>query len=100
MKFFTYFIFVAPLAFANPLPAPEIQLKPRISEKTRAPGNIFKRERNCMIVNQPSISVVNCRSGPGTNYPVIATLLVGETYPFKCRKVGQCLDNNVGGVDW
>jgi hypothetical protein len=101
MKFFTFLVLVAPLALANPLPAPETQPKAGISEKTAAPANLFKRERSCVIVDSdPSVSAVNCRSGPGTSYPVLATLAVGGTYSFKCRKAGQCLDNGAGGVDW
>jgi hypothetical protein len=101
MKFFTYLVLVSPLGLANPLPAPEIQLKAAVSEKAAAPANLFKRERSCVIVSgDPSVSRVNCHSGPGTSYPVLATLAVGATLSFKCRKVGQCLGNGAGGVDW
>ena len=92
-----------PEADASPIEpaAPEISSKIGISEKF-SPDNLFKRERSCVIVNngESSVTEVNCRSGPGTNYPVVATLVVGWSYSFKCRKVGQCANNGAGGVDW
>jgi hypothetical protein len=92
-----------PEADASPIApaAPESQLETRISKKV-APDNLFKRDRTCAIVNNgdSSVTEVNCRSGPGTNYPVLVTLAVGSSWPFKCRKVGQCFDNGFGGEDW
>jgi uncharacterized protein YraI len=41
----------------------------------------------------------NCRSGPGTQYKVIATAKKGVLYFFTCVKSGECI--TVGGsTNW
>ncbi|KAL2826091.1 hypothetical protein BDW59DRAFT_161215 [Aspergillus cavernicola] len=47
----------------------------------------------CSIVNSSSSSV-KCRSGPGFDYGVIASVTPGKNYQFNCYKSGDCYNNN------
>ncbi|KFY71543.1 hypothetical protein V499_08262 [Pseudogymnoascus sp. VKM F-103] len=63
-----------------------------VSEK-RSEGDIFERAATtCSIVNVSS--TVNCRSGPGTSYPVVGQTFNGEKFVFKCYKRGTCVSGN------
>ncbi len=44
-------------------------------------------------------SSVNCRTGPGTSYGVVATLAKGTVGIFTCVKSGQCITVS-GSVNW
>ncbi|KAJ5115667.1 hypothetical protein N7456_000015 [Penicillium angulare] len=48
---------------------------------------------SCKIVNTSS-AYVNCRSGPGFQYSILAYVLPGGTYTFHCYKSGSCYQNN------
>jgi uncharacterized protein YgiM (DUF1202 family) len=48
--------------------------------------------RDCTIVNVSTYA--NCRSGPGTNYPITRTVTKGTEYPFDCYKRGTCVNGN------
>ncbi|KFZ05925.1 hypothetical protein V501_07899 [Pseudogymnoascus sp. VKM F-4519 (FW-2642)] len=63
-----------------------------VSEK-RSEGDIFERAATtCSIVNVSS--TVNCRSGPGTSYPVVGQTFNGEKFVFTCYKRGTCVSGN------
>ncbi|OBT85954.1 hypothetical protein VE02_04802 [Pseudogymnoascus sp. 03VT05] len=63
-----------------------------VSEK-RSEGEIFERAATvCSIVNVSS--TVNCRSGPGTSYPVVGHTWNGEQFVFTCYKRGTCVSDN------
>lgn len=54
--------------------------------------DLFKRATQyCKIIGNDG--PVNCRSGPGTSYPVQYTFAPGNSYYFTCYKSGT----NVGG---
>lgn len=77
---------------ANPI-AELSDLEPR-----NATDEVFDKRvggAGCRIINAD----VNCRSGPGTQYRVIATAKKGVLYFFTCVKSGECI--NIGGsVNW
>ncbi|KAL3963429.1 hypothetical protein ACCO45_000433 [Purpureocillium lilacinum] len=73
---------------ANPI-AELSDLEPR-----NATDEVFDKRvggAGCRIINAD----VNCRSGPGTQYRVIATAKKGVLYFFTCVKSGECI--NIGG---
>ncbi|KAL4787193.1 hypothetical protein BJX76DRAFT_354380 [Aspergillus varians] len=47
----------------------------------------------CKIVNSSSSSV-KCRTGPGFNYAVKASVIPGKSYQFNCYKSGDCYEGN------
>ncbi|OBT61628.1 hypothetical protein VE03_08838, partial [Pseudogymnoascus sp. 23342-1-I1] len=47
---------------------------------------------DCKIINVNSY--VNCRSGPGTQYPVVYKLPTGVKIHFDCYKRGECVGGN------
>jgi hypothetical protein len=56
-------------------------------------------DRNTTMCKIVGASAVNCRSGPGTGYRVVATFERGLYPIFSCVKSGQCI--TVGGsVNW
>lgn len=81
-------------AFASPTPdnAAPVSVPDELQLEARAPGEIFKRNVVCKITG--SSSTVNCRSGPGTGYSVIATVKKGSYYSFGCYKKGTCVSGN------
>lgn len=51
-----------------------------------------RADTSCTIINVST--VVACRTGPGTNYPVYAYLPPGDVWPFRCYKRGECINGN------
>lgn len=92
-----------PIADASPIAAGEADAAPiaqtiEVAEPDVPPTSpvdardLFKRATQyCRIIGNDG--PVNCRSGPGTNYPVRYTMAVGNGYYFTCYKRGT----NVGG---
>ncbi|KAJ6071004.1 hypothetical protein N7467_012323 [Penicillium canescens] len=70
---------------AEPVPAEQV---PRSLDEVSKRSSI-----GCKIVNSSS-DKVNCRSGPGTSYPVVAYVFPGTTYTFNCYKSGDCYEGN------
>lgn len=56
-------------------------------------GLIKRANVDCYIVNSNSPSV-NCRSGPGFGYSVVAAASVGMVYNFDCYETGDCYEDN------
>jgi len=55
--------------------------------------DLFRRSTQyCQIVNVNSYA--NCRSGPGTSYPVTHWAYKGVSYAFACYKPGDCYNGN------
>ncbi|OBT63917.1 hypothetical protein VE03_05992 [Pseudogymnoascus sp. 23342-1-I1] len=48
----------------------------------------------CKIVNVNPGSSANCRTGPGTEYPVAKKIDADSSYLFSCYKKGECIDGN------
>lgn len=48
----------------------------------------------CKVVNVKPGTKANCRSGPGTDYPVAFQVDAGSEYLFSCYKKGTCVDDN------
>lgn len=46
----------------------------------------------CSIINVSTY--VNCRSGPGTSYPVVTTFKEGEEWHYSCYEPGTCTEGN------
>ncbi|KFY74416.1 hypothetical protein V499_05555 [Pseudogymnoascus sp. VKM F-103] len=69
--------------------APIPDITPRDSVTT-----VFDRASgaDCKIINVSSY--VNCRSGPGTQYPVVYQLPTGVKIHFDCYKRGECINGN------
>ena len=60
-------------------------------------NQVSKRtDTSCAIVNA---SKVNCRTGPGTQYRVVATLNKGIVGVYSCVKSGECITVS-GSVNW
>lgn len=80
---------------ANPAPAPDAILVAEPDVPPSSPvdaRDLFKRATQyCKIIGNDG--PVNCRSGPGTSYPVQYTFAPGGSYYFTCYKTGT----NVGG---
>ncbi|KFX94381.1 hypothetical protein O988_06337 [Pseudogymnoascus sp. VKM F-3808] len=51
-----------------------------------------RADTSCTIINVST--VVACRTGPGTNYPVYAYLPPKDVWPFRCYKRGECINGN------
>lgn len=83
---------------ASPAPVPvaeEVAAVPddlELETRDANPGELFKRNVLCKITG--SSATVNCRSGPGTGYSVIATVKKGSYYSFGCYKSGTCVSGN------
>lgn len=81
----------SPVAAADnsvPVSVPEELLEARDA----SPNELFKRNVLCKITG--SSKTVNCRSGPGTGYKVIASVKKGSYYSFGCYKKGSCVNGN------
>ncbi|KFZ21638.1 hypothetical protein V502_02917 [Pseudogymnoascus sp. VKM F-4520 (FW-2644)] len=63
-----------------------------LEARDASPSEIFKRNVTCKITG--SSKTVNCRSGPGTGYKVIASVSKGSYYSFGCYKKGSCVNGN------
>jgi hypothetical protein len=83
------------LASPAPVPVAEDVAVPddlELEARDANPGELFKRNVLCKITG--SSATVNCRSGPGTGYSVIATVKKGSYYSFGCYKTGTCVSGN------
>ncbi|KAH6715626.1 hypothetical protein DL95DRAFT_511923 [Leptodontidium sp. 2 PMI_412] len=66
-----------------------------VSSRDNSPEAIGLTKRanvNCYIVN--ASTTVNCRSGPGTSYPIVGSVKQGVLYTFQCYLPGTCYENN------
>ncbi|KFX85775.1 hypothetical protein V495_01802 [Pseudogymnoascus sp. VKM F-4514 (FW-929)] len=48
----------------------------------------------CKIVGVDAGSTANCRTGPGTDFPVAKKISADAEHLFSCYKKGTCVDNN------
>lgn len=48
----------------------------------------------CKIVNVNPGSTANCRTGPGTEFPVAKKVDADSSHLFSCYKKGECIDGN------
>jgi uncharacterized protein YgiM (DUF1202 family) len=63
-----------------------------VSEE-RSEDELFKRaDQYCSIINVST--TVNCRSGPGSSYPVTHYAKNGEKFYYTCYKKGTCVNGN------
>lgn len=51
-------------------------------------GYVLYPGTECAIVDA---SATNCRTGPGTKYPVVTSLTKGTIGSFSCVKTGECV---------
>ena len=49
---------------------------------------------SCKVVNVDAGSSANCRTGPGTKYPVAIKVDADSKHPFSCYEKGECVDGN------
>lgn len=49
---------------------------------------------SCKVVNVNAGSSANCRTGPGTKYPVAIKVDADSKHPFSCYEKGECVDGN------
>ena len=90
-------VLAAPSVVAAPVPAVKAAAQKAASPVSRdtspeAIGLAKRTDVNCYIVN--ASSTVNCRSGPGTNYPVVGYVVEGGYYTFQCYLPGTCYEGN------
>ncbi|KAL4765048.1 uncharacterized protein BDW70DRAFT_156209 [Aspergillus foveolatus] len=91
---------LASLALAMPAPeaaavaeAEALEVSVPVDISPEALG-LEKRARTlCKIVNSSS-SKVNCRTGPGFDYPASYSVIPGKNYEFRCYKSGDCYNGN------
>ncbi|KAI0137504.1 hypothetical protein BJ170DRAFT_606113 [Xylariales sp. AK1849] len=50
------------------------------------PAELVARDNVCTLY--PGISSANCRSGPGTSYPVVRTITSSQTFGVRCVRNG------------
>jgi uncharacterized membrane protein len=48
----------------------------------------------CKVINVKPGTQANCRTGPGTDYPVALRVDADSEYLFSCYKKGTCVDGN------
>ena len=48
----------------------------------------------CKVANITPGTTANCRTGPGTDYPVAKKVDAGSEHLFSCYKKGECVDGN------
>lgn len=49
---------------------------------------------SCKVINISAGTTANCRTGPGTDYPVAKKVDAGSKHAFSCYKKGECVDGN------
>ncbi|KFY18938.1 hypothetical protein V493_08242 [Pseudogymnoascus sp. VKM F-4281 (FW-2241)] len=49
---------------------------------------------SCKVVGVNAGSSANCRTGPGTEYPVVKKVDGDSKHLFSCYKKGECIDGN------
>ncbi|OJJ57407.1 hypothetical protein ASPSYDRAFT_133441 [Aspergillus sydowii CBS 593.65] len=77
----------------NPMPVPELIDDGPQDTSPQALGLEKRSTVRCKIVKSSSASV-NCRTGPGFSYPVLARAVTGSTHSFYCYKSGDCYNGN------
>lgn len=97
MKFSAAAVILLPLAtLAAPDPQATTAVEQPISvagdQATQLESPSTRANVVCKIVN--TSGNVNCRSGPGYSYPVVAYVVSGSYYLFHCYKSGSCYNNN------
>ena len=101
-QFATILTLLLPLALAMPAPEAEPDSHMPVPEliddgpQDTSPQALGLEKRSpvrCKIVKSSSASV-NCRTGPGFSYPVLARAVTGSTHTFYCYKSGDCYNGN------
>ncbi|KFY70175.1 hypothetical protein V499_09396 [Pseudogymnoascus sp. VKM F-103] len=49
---------------------------------------------SCKVINISAGTTANCRTGPGTDYPVAKKVDAGSKHAFSCYKKGECVNGN------
>ncbi|KAF9885031.1 hypothetical protein FE257_000762 [Aspergillus nanangensis] len=81
------------LTLATPTPEPaDVPFEVR-DASPEALGLTKRSATLCKIVNTGSASV-NCRTGPGFDYPASFGVGPGKSYSFSCYKTGDCYEGN------
>ncbi|KAL5044993.1 hypothetical protein BDW71DRAFT_208854 [Aspergillus fruticulosus] len=93
---------LASLALAMPAPeaaaaavaeAEALEVSVPVDISPEALGLEKRAKTLCKIVNSSS-DKVNCRTGPGFDYPASYSVTPGKYYEFRCYKSGDCYNGN------